>query len=220
MKSKVYSKYPTFCSLATIIMHYSYSLSVLFIMLSLTALAQEDCSLRKEEDNIRIFTCNAEESGFRWIKADFTASGKPEDFARVMFNVDKYLDWQHNSVSVQLIKRISDSELIYHIEFSAPWPASHRDVTVHLKIQKATATQPMIISTQSVTGYVPEKKNIIRVPMSHATWRVYNLTSGQLKIDYLSRIEPGGNVTPWLMNMVLAEAPYQSFQKLRVQIAQ
>jgi len=183
--------------------------------LPLSLLGQSDCELRKNEEGIKVYACKSDGTKYKTIKAEFTVDGTLNDFAAVMLDIENYTHWQYKTVKSHVIKKISDNELIYYTEIGAPWPMSNRDVTVQLKVIHDVHAKKMTISSRSVEGYLPERENKVRVPMSRALWIVTVEPDSKLRIDYTLNVEPGGTVSPWMLNMVSDEGPFESFRELR-----
>jgi hypothetical protein len=62
---------------------------------------------------------------------------------------------------------------------------------------------------------MPPKKGFVRVPYSLATWEVIPLTKDKIKVDYVFRVNPGGAIPAWLVNIAATTGPYNTFVKLR-----
>lgn len=195
------------------------------VMLALLALAaaganaqEPDCVLKKEADSIRIYACKVEESKFRSVRAELTLNSRLDQFVSVMLDIDNYVNWQYNAVKSSVIQRLGDDEVIYYVEVEAPWPASNRDVVVHLKVNRESDSTAVSITTASVTGYLPEKENIVRIPLSRAHWKATAIGPGRLQLEYHMQIDPGGSVPAWMVNLIASEGPYESFRDLRKQL--
>lgn len=187
----------------------------MFFLSSAGLFAQADCELRKDQEGIKIYACKLPQSKYRMIKAEFIVNASLNDFATVMLDIENYIHWQYKTVKSHVVKKINENELIYYTEIGAPWPMSNRDVTVHLKLVHDAHLKKLTVSSKSVEGYLPEKENMVRVPMSKATWVVTEQSQVKLKIDYTLEVEPGGSVSPWMLNMVSDEGPFESFRDLR-----
>jgi len=192
-----------------------FGLPTLFFLSSGSSFAQDDCELRKDQEGIKIYACKSPQSKYRTIKAEFEVNASLNDFAAVMLDIDKYIHWQYKTVKSHVVKKIDENELVYYTEIGAPWPMSNRDVTVHLKLVRDVPAKKMTITSKSVEGYLPEKENMVRVPMSNATWVVTALSEMKSKVNYRLEVEPGGSVSPWMLNMVSDEGPFESFRDLR-----
>jgi hypothetical protein len=191
-------------------------LSILFLALCYQfSYGQNDCILRKDRDDIKVFICKSEHTKLKSIQATFEVNVSSAELVSLVKDVPGYDNWQYNTINACVLKVISDSELIYYAEVVAPWPISNRDLVVHLKVNQDPFTKSTIISANSVPEYISGKKGIVRVPMSKSQWIVRPITGSSVSVDYTMLIDPGGSVPGWLVNMVAEEAPYKSFRDFK-----
>ena len=61
-------------------------------------------------------------------------------------------------------------------------------------------------------------KDIVRIQESYSKWVITPLQNGQVKIEYELRVDPGGKVPVWLINMFATKGPFETFKKLREQV--
>jgi hypothetical protein len=195
-------------------------LSTLALFSSFTVWGQTDCVLKKDRDSIKVYTCASEHLKFKSIKATFTVNARLSQLAAFVMDVNHYCDWQYNTIRASLLKKIDEQEVIYYTEIAAPWPAGNRDMIVDLRLSQDPKTKVLTIIAKSIPQWAPEKDRIVRVPMSHAKWTVVPLSSSLLKVEYFIQIDPGGSVPAWMINLVAAQAPYDSFKTLKNKIRQ
>jgi hypothetical protein len=181
--------------------------------LSIIVDAQADCKLRKDEDGIKVYTCNTDTSKFKSIKVETELNCSLDNLELCLLDFENYIHWQYNTTESKALKKISDTEFIYYARIEAPWPVSDRDMVVRLRSQR-TGDQ-LLISANSEPGILAEKKDLVRVPASRSQWLVKEKSKEHLEIKYEIQIDPGGNVPAWLVNWVCANAPLQSFQALK-----
>ena len=189
-------------------------LVVLFLSVAwATGQAQVKCSLRKDADSIKVYTCHTDTSKFKSIRAEFTVHTTLEKLRAVMLDFPGYTRWQFNTTESAALARVATDEYIYYAKISAPWPVSNRDMVVRLRLTQSA--DQLIIRANSVADIKPVLKNYVRVPVSHSQWLVTRLTNQTLQVHYQLQIDPGGNVPSWLVNWVCAQGPYESFRNLK-----
>lgn len=184
----------------------------------LQGLCQPACELKISKDSIVVYTCKSTDSKLKSIKANFTINTKLSVLAAHLLDVTDYVKWQYNVKHTEVIQKISESEMIYHSEVEAPWPLSNREVVMHLKITQDPISKVVIFETISVPGYIPENDDLVRVKRSHAKWIITPIGSNELKVDYSFEADPGGSVPSWIINLSIAEGPYQTFRNIKKRI--
>jgi hypothetical protein len=194
------------------------SLTVLFLLASLGAVAQTNCTLKLNKDSIRVFTCGNESSKYKTIKVNFTLIANRSQFVAMLLDIDHLGDWQYRTVSAQLLKKISDHEIIYYTEVDAPL-IDNRDFVIRLKVEDDLhSAKEWIITATSMPDYIPAKKRVVRVPMSKAVWKITEKKSGQLSVEYVIQIDFGGVIPAWVVNSLAHKAPYETFKSMREKI--
>jgi hypothetical protein len=61
---------------------------------------------------------------------------------------------------------------------------------------------------------VPDIAGLQRVPFSNATWEVTPIGLNRIQVVYTLKINPGGGIPPWMVNMFIAKAPLETFKNL------
>jgi hypothetical protein len=196
--------------------------SIPILLLSLTAgrplAAQQNWELKKDQDGIRVFSRSADNSRFNELKVEMTLSAKLSSLAALVLDIDNYPGWSFNTEKSYVLKKISPSELFFYTLIHSPWPASNRDLAVHLNLSQEEASKILSIRAECVPNYIPPKKDIVRVPLSIEQWTVTPLPGDKIRIEYQLKLDPGASVPPWLINLFSTKGPYETFTHLRQQI--
>jgi len=175
----------------------------------------QECNLKKESDDIRVYTCKTQGERLKSLKAEATLHGTAiVDFANFLREVKNYPQWQYNMALAEILKQETSDSFIVHSEIDAPWPLEDRELIVRYIFTHDPAAETLRIVTETIPYDFPKKKGIIRVPFSYAQWDVKQI-GNDLKVTYFMRIDPGGSVPAWLVNLAMAEGPYSSFVNLK-----
>ena len=192
--------------------------SILLMWTSFSATAQTQWHLKKEEDGIKVYTANTENSDFKSVRADFDVRATFSELVLFLMDVNKIHEWVYANKSARLVKTFRSNEFAFYAEVTAPWPCSNRDYVAHIVI-----TQPspklIIIDSYSDPNLVPEKKGVVRVKKSSAHWEISAIGNGMLHIMYTVSFDPGGSVPAWLTNMFVTKGPLETFKELRKRVA-
>lgn len=194
----------------------AFILSGLFIFILSSALSQpQDCALKKDSDNILVYTCKSENERFKSLKATFTISNTTiDELTAFLKKVDKYTAWQYNMTSSKILKHVSDNAMIVRTEIDAPWPVENRELIVEYSFYLNQKDKLLKVVTKTVPIDYPTTDDVVRVPFSYAEWDVIAVDN-TLLVTYTMKIDPGGSIPAWLVNMAMADGPHQSFIKLK-----
>ncbi len=177
--------------------------------------SQNEWTLKKEKDGICVYNRGDEHSKFDELRVDVVLNARLSDLAALLLDIEDYRQWSFNTKSTQVLRQVSPSELFFYSQINSPWPASDRDLVLHMAITQDQDARTMIVRTESVSGIVPVKAGMVRVPLSNETWTVTPVDKNRIRVEYLLTIDPGGSVPPWLINTFSVKGPYETFKNLK-----
>jgi hypothetical protein len=192
-----------------------------FILLgffSLSGRSQDDWKLKTDKDGINIYTRTFPDSKFKAIKVEVELDATLSQMVAVVLDVNTGAQWVYSTKSSVLLKQVSPSELYYYSEVSIPWPAANRDFIAQLRAVQDPRSRVVTIYGPVFPDYLPVKKDIVRVRRSEGKWIISPLGKGKIKVEYTLRVDPGGDLPAWLVNMFVTKGPFESFKKLKEQL--
>lgn len=188
------------------------------LLLYVTAFAQNDWVLKQDKEGIMVYTKNLNNSPFKAIKTVCIIDATPAILTAVLLDINNSKEWVYATKKAILLKQTSPDELFYYSEIDVPWPINNRDFIVHLKASQDEHTKAVTIVADNLPKYLPENKNIIRVPQSYSKWLIEPMSNNKVKIEYILQVNPGGTAPAWLINLFATKGPFESFKNLRLQV--
>jgi hypothetical protein len=190
------------------------------IMLSLSLTAQNDWQLKKDQDGIKVYTKSTENSHYDELKVEMTLTATLSSLAALILDIDNYHNWSFNTEKAYVLKRVGPGDLYFYELIHSPWPASNRDLPIHLQISQDAGTKSMSVRSICVPDLVPPKKDVVRVPLSIEQYMVTPLPGGKIRIEYQLKLDPGAGAPAWLINLFSVKGPFETFSHLRQEIQQ
>lgn len=178
------------------------------------ATAQTTWEIAKDKNNIKVYTRKESTSKFKQIKVEAILDGTMDRLLKVLMDAGSNKEWVFNTDKSYIIKRISNYETISYTETSVPWPASNRDIPLHMQLIPDASKSTLKVIAKGVPNAVPHKKGIVRIPFFNSWWEVKFDGKNKLNIVYFLEMDPGGIVPAWLVNMFIARGPYETFTGL------
>lgn len=175
----------------------------------------KEWTLRKEKDGIDIYTRHSDVSKCNDIRVDMDLKGTIRQLAAIILDVDRYTDWVYATRTSLMVKKLNPTEVIYYAQVGTPWPTSNRDYYADVKISFNQAEQSMSVMSMGLRNYQPEKKDLVRVPMSKGSWTVTTASPSKIHLQYVLEIDPGGEVPAWIINSFATRAPLETFSNLK-----
>lgn len=170
--------------------------------------------LRKSSEGVEVYYRQAENSPINEIKITTSFNGKLKSLLEIMRDVQRYPSWVYKCTDAELVERPSSSEAIYYAVMDFPWPLNDRDFVAGSKIY-SSANGKVVITVKGITGRVPEHEERVRVPVLDYRWEFIPLNNDIIQVKYYLRSDPGGELPPWLVNLVIDQGPTQTVKNLR-----
>ena len=193
-------------------------LFTIFVLFFSTGYAQDTWKLSTEKDGVRVFTKSILTSKIKALKIETVLNASASQLVAVIMDVEKGKEWVYSTKSCVLLKQVSPSELYYYSEVLLPWPAQNRDFIAHITVSQNLSNKVVTVDAPCVTGYVPEKANIVRIQKSLGKWIITPLSKNQVKIEYTLAVDPAGTIPAWLVNLVASQGPLETFKQLKTQL--
>jgi hypothetical protein len=195
-------------------------LTLLFLLFTNCALAQtsDDWALRENNDGVKIFTRNVEDSKIKAIKVECELDATLSQLVAVLMDVKNSEEWLYHTASNYIVKQVSPSELYYYSLVEMPWPVSNRDFIAHLKVSQDAVTRVVTIDAPCVADMVPVKSKVVRIANSKGKWVLSPVGKSRVKVVYTLHADPGGSIPAWITNLFVTQGPSQSFKKLKVHL--
>src|SRR6476646_3793881 len=98
----------------------------LLIILLLVSVSDSSWDLKKNKDNILVYTRGIETSDFKEIKSITIVKSSLSSVIKVLTDVDNYTSWVYKCVVSKKVKQVSDAEICAYQMFDVPWPCDDR----------------------------------------------------------------------------------------------
>lgn len=176
--------------------------------------SQTEWTLKKDKDGIKVFTGKAADSKFNMIRVSCKLNGSLSSLTSILLQPEIQPEWVIATKTSKLVKRLASNHIYYYNIATVPWPFANRDMVIDLLIHQDSLTKKMIINANSIDKIMPPIAGLERIPFSQATWEVIPIALNQVQVEYILKINPGGGVPAWVVNMFIAKAPFESFYNL------
>jgi hypothetical protein len=176
--------------------------------------SQTEWNLKKDKDGIKVYTAKLSDSKFNAIRVSCKLHGSLSSLAAILLQPELQPEWVIATKTSRLVKRLANNHIYYYNIASLPWPLENRDMVIDLSIRQDSVTKKMTIYASAIDKIMPPVDGLERIPFSQAIWEVKPISLNQIEIEYTLKINPGGGIPPWVVNMFIAKAPYESFHNL------
>lgn len=181
----------------------------------LSVSGQEEWSLQKEKDGIKLSTRKSAVSAFNDVRVQADLPGTIDQLSAMLLDVERYPEWAYATQKASVYKKISATKLIYYSEINVPWPATDRFFYAMFELKKNAAAGTLDLVSASLPDFGPAPPNLIRVPHSKGTWHAYAIPGKQIHVDYYLELDPGKALPAWILNLFSSKGPMDTFEKIR-----
>jgi hypothetical protein len=193
-----------------------------FLWLSLFTLTYEftsisiasDWKLELDEESIQIYTRDAAESNLKEFKGITKLKTSLNSLVSLLEDADACKQWVYRCINEQTLNKISPYEK-YDYLLSDGSPLSDRDSIVHMMRTQDVESRTVTFKITGVPDFIPEKQDLVRVPMINEIWILKPEKNGNTVITLQNISNPGGNIPYFITNYYGIYTPFYTLLKLR-----
>jgi len=98
-----------------------------------------------------------------------------------------------------------------------PFPMSDRELVAKSKQWKDDDGR-LHSHTFSAPDDIPLKSGVVRIRDYEAKWVMEQVDTNRIHVEYISKVDPGGNIPAWVVNLALTAGPIKTFEALMKQV--
>ncbi len=188
---------------------------LLMVVFQLPLFAQNDWTVQKVKDGIKISSRHSPSSPFNDIRVELDVTGNIDQLEAILVDVNKYKEWSYATKISRLVKSLSPGKFIYYTEIEVPWPATNRAFYANFELKKNLTEKSMHVIAVNVPDYEPIPKDLVQVTLTRGTWNITTITNKSIHIDYVLEMNPGGSLPVWVLNLFSTKGPMESFENIK-----
>ena len=192
--------------------------STLFLVLLFSTLhvyGQKDCQLRRDENGIKIYTCKEDGRSLKTVKVHLKLPGTLREYKKNLFAVEDYKTWHYRVIEPVLLEKIDSNSFLYYTKVDAPWPVSDRDLVLKVTVKHLPMLEQMEVIMQNQSDVVQVNKDLVRIPYSYSRMTLSQSSPNELTVDYNIKLDPGGSLPSWAINLFCTQGPFETFSNLK-----
>ncbi|MBC7884271.1 MAG: hypothetical protein H7X99_02270 [Saprospiraceae bacterium] len=176
-------------------------------------MTQKDWTVYTVKGGITLWTKDYPGSVVKQFKLKTVVKKDIQTAYRVLKDVEHMNLWYDRVNSVKLLKKISENEGIYLLEYGLPFPFENRISTINGKLDFNARTGKLVVQTNYINHKVPsEKSNMVLINEISSSWEVTKLADGEIEIIHSGHMNPGGNIPLWLINDGVTSGPIKTMK--------
>jgi hypothetical protein len=180
--------------------------------------------LEQDRKGIRVYTRAVVKSDIRQFKAEVTLPVSMDTVLAVFDDFKRYPEWKFKvDVSDELDQ--PDALSWYHYQGQdLPFPASNRMFVLKSQLQVKDKNN-VVIETHAAPDYCQMNKtpscaavkdfDALMVTVADGKTILRQQPNGSTRVTWIQHAEPGGSIPGWMINKMLVENPWETFNRLR-----
>ena len=192
-------------------------LSIFVLTSFLTAQEEDGWKLVRQQKGIDVYVKTVKESPIKAVKATKLIDCPIATAVAVILDVDNHTKWMYQSKQAQIIKIINDTSWYYYAQSDTPWPVYDRDYVSKIYIAR-NPDNSISVKGKGIPDYLPEKENIVRLPLSESEWRFTPIEGDKTFVELYLTVDAGGSIPPWIINLFVSRGPYQTLLNFSIMV--
>jgi hypothetical protein len=180
---------------------------LLFFILAFDALsAQEEWTLKKEDNGIKVYVKDTKNSPLLSYKITTNVE------APIIRVYNQVLDFHENKKYLETIKELEviedkrDQHIVVYMVYDMPWPFDDRDLVNKMTINKGN--QKIIMNSTPANNMIKKRKNIVRLNEFYETWKLEQISDEKTSVFLQGHADPEMNFPSWIINKFVVREPY------------
>lgn len=179
-------------------------------------LAQEKWELKKDKDDIQIYTKSIDSSKIKAYKVQMTVKSTLDKVKNIVLDGDELHEWNYKAIDSKLLKKSSENDYLIWMALDLPWPLRNRDVVISLKSKRITQNA-LRIDIKAASNEYEEQEDYLRITYFEGYW-LLEQQGDMLKITHQMHGDPSGSLPSWFINSTITRAPYHNFLALKEKV--
>lgn len=182
------------------------------------SLAAQSWNFIKEQDGIKIYTRQEAGKPLRAFKGTTVINAPAEKVFTLIEDVNHTAWWDKNLTQIKVLAYEKDKRARYYLVYDTPWPVANRDLCVEVTVSMDPEKRIYSVSTVSLAGVIPEKKDLVRIKDYHQTWTVSSAGENSSIVVLEGYLDPVGSIPVWISNKLIIQTPINSILGVRQQM--
>ncbi len=198
-------------------MRASFLFLIFFSSAMLFSQSDEKWRLVKQQKGIDVYVKSIPQSPVNAVKATKIVNCSLASAVATLLDVPNHHKWMYQCKMAKIVKKVNDSTWYYYAQSSTPWPVLDRDYISKIVLTKSEPNSISIIGT-GIPDFIPEEKDIIRLPYSVSEWKFTMLEPNKIYCELYLSVDVGGSVPPWLLNLFVSRGPYLTLLNFSIMV--
>ena len=173
---------------------------------SVAVFSQAEWELSKDEDGIRIYTRQRENSRLLSYRIETEIAGSLDVVYQQVIDFQENKKYLERIDSLRVIEKDQDQKILVYMMFNVPWPFRDRDFVNRMRIdvQRDTIT----LKSSPAPDQMPARDGVLRIKEFSEQWVLTRKTDNRTALSLQGHADPGGSLPDWIINLFVVKEPH------------
>ena len=187
-------------------------LSILFVTVSTTAIAQQDWKLVQEADNMTAYHRSIS-AGVYEAKPTAVLKAMPQDLAQLFMDVSRYPEWLAGCTQAEIVRTNNDGSMTVHFILATAHLGANQDIVANVVFSKNESGS--VGKFTSTPDAMPVQAGITRVQNFTGFFAVRQENLEQCKISLQTTLDLGAAATDAVTTAMMERSGLSSIDTFR-----
>jgi len=178
-------------------------------------LEKNDWVLVKNSQDIQIYIKDVPGSNLKELKINTKFDATIDALLTLITDIPAQPSYIFGCTSAKRVGTATEFDQYFYQTLYMPWPFTNRDAVCKQAVHPKSRHDDLAINTKLEDGLVPVSSNYQRVSSMYSSWRFIKSPENYTSAEYKLRLNPGGSVPTWLVNMFISKGPFNTILNMR-----
>lgn len=188
--------------------------SSIFFLFPIFLIAQSTESSNIDDDKIHV-SVTGKETTFKEVRVETIIHAPIDSVVAFVTNIDNYKNWMFKCQDSKMLKSYQADDYIYYVEIDMPYPTTNRDVVIRSNYIWTVDKKSFHITSKAENDFLAKDDDFVRVEELETEWKIEEISPGKTRVIHLNKINPGGNLPLWMINLAAETGPMKTVKKLK-----
>lgn len=132
-------------------------------------------------------------------------------------DTEAFPDWLHLIQGAEEISRDGPLDRNFRFLINLPWPVKDREAVVNARQKQITrkGEESVVTTLRARPELVEPRSGYLRIPELHGVFKLERVKPEIVEVTFQVRLNMGGWIPNWLVNIVLRDMPFHTLKNLR-----
>ena len=171
------------------------------------------------DDGIQVYKRTRLGSAYEEVRALARLSARVDDFIPFFTEPAQYKRWVYGTVESGLVSRTQPFDFTFKGVFKIPWPFENRELISRVEIERKPDGSALTAKLNHADSRAAVTSGCVRVSHFESLWQVKQEDAKTVNFRIEMYVEPGGQLPPFIVNLVLSRIQLWSIKNLKREIA-